>query len=165
MYEANNKFYISDEYFERGKNNFANKEYTRIYIDTTRFLYENTTSRQHKQLSYVFQLIPLLHYETNVLCTNPSEVNRIKLDKLGLKSICEFLQLSTEKKSMSKFENDLYKLKVNINGKEYYVLKRIIVKGGNGKFDYFVINPAVIWKGRDISSAKDYLDKMIFQNK
>ena len=164
IYEADKKFYINPSFFEKGKNKFQNKEYTRIYIDTTRFLYENTTSRQHKQLSYAFQLIPLVHYETNTICYNPSEVDKMKLEYMGLKSICEFLQISTEKKSMNKFENDLYKLQVKVGDTMYYMFKRVIVKGGNGKFDYFVINPAVIWKGRDVSSAKDYLEKMIFKN-
>lgn len=164
IYEADKKFYINTDFFEKGKSNFQNKEYTRIYIDTTRFLYENTTSRQHKQLSYAFQLIPLLHYETNTICYNPSEVDRMKLEYMGLKNICEFLQISTEKKSMNKFENDLYKLQVKVGNNMYYMFRRVIVKGANGKFDYFVMNPAVIWKGRDVSSAKDYLEKMIFKN-
>lgn len=69
------KFYLNTDYFNKGVCNFNNKEYTRIYINTTRELYENCSVRNHKRLSYIFQLIPKLHYETNILLHNPNVVD------------------------------------------------------------------------------------------
>lgn len=163
IYEDDKKFYISTDYFSKGECNFNNKEYTRIFVDTTKILYENCTSRQHKQLSYVFQLIPFLHFETNILCANPKEIDLYKLEKLSLKNICEMLGVSTEKKSMNKFENDLYKLQVNIDGSKHYLFKRVIVKGGNGVNDYFIVNPKVTWSGRDIEKVKETIQVCFFK--
>lgn len=163
LYESDKKFYISNEYFSKGECKFNKKEYTRIYIDTTRFLYENCTSRQHKQLSYAFQLIPLAQFETNILCSNPSELDLHKLEKLGLKDICKFLGLSTEKAPMNKFEKDLYKLQIEVDGQKHYMFKRVIVKGGDGTKDYFVINPQISWGGRDIEKVKETIQICFFK--
>lgn len=163
IYEVDKKFYISPEYFSKGDCNFNNKEYTRIYIKTTRLLYEGCTNRQHKQLSYALQLIPFIHYETNILCNNPKVLDYYELEKLGLKEVCEKLGVSTEKAPMSKFENDLLKLQITLDGQTCYLFKRVIVKGGNGKFDYFVINPTVVWSGRDVEKVKETIQVCFFE--
>lgn len=165
LFEVAKKFYISNDYFNKGdikKSQFKKKEYTRIFIDTTRLLYEGCNNRQHKQLSYAFQLVPFVHYETNILCTNPSAINYYDLDKMGLIKVCEILGLSTEKAPMSKFENDLLKLQIKYEGNTHYLFKRVIVKGGNGKFDYFVINPQVVWGGKDIEKVKETIQLCFF---
>ena len=95
IFEVGEKFYINPKYFNKGKNFYKNKEYVRIMINTTRYLYEHTTIRQHKTLSYVFQLIPYANWELNILCKNPLEVDFTRLNKLSLKDICELLGLST----------------------------------------------------------------------
>lgn len=164
IYELNNKFYISNEYFSKGKCDFNNKEYTRIFINTTRFLYENVSIRQHKQLSYVFQLIPMIHYETNTIAFNPDEIDNNKILKMGLKDICEFLGVYTDNSTMYKLENELYKLKVDVYGVKYYFFKRVILKDGDGTKDYFIVNPQVIWGGKDTDAAKDIINNLIFNS-
>lgn len=164
LYEANDKFYITTKYFSKGKSNFDKRKYTRIFINTTRELYKGCSTRQHTKLSYVFQLIPFLNYETNILCSNPNETNKNKLDKLGLIDICKSLGLSTDKKSMSKFEHDLYKISINIDGNNYYMFTRVITKGEYCS-NYFVINPNIIWNGSNIDETKDTIKWLYFNKK
>ena len=64
LYEVEDKFYLTDEYFSKGKCNFNKGEYARIFIKTTQMLYENCSPRQHKQLAYVYQLLPFLNFDT-----------------------------------------------------------------------------------------------------
>ena len=120
------------------------------------------STRQHKKLSYVFQLIPFLNYETNILCSNPTERDRSKLNKLSLQDTCELLGIQTESKSMHRFEHDLYKIYFTINNEKCYVFSRVIVKGGNGINDYFVINPSVIWQGSNVDKAKETIEWLYF---
>ena len=162
IWSVNNKFYISNEYFCKGKSSFDKRKYTRIFINTTRELYKMCSTRQHKKLSYVFQLIPFLNYETNILCSNPTERDRSKLNKLSLQDICELLGIQTESKSMHRFEHDLYKIYFTINNEKCYVFSRVIVKGGNGINDYFVINPSVIWQGSNVDKAKETIEWLYF---
>ena len=48
LYEVEDKFYLTDEYFSKGKCNFNKGEYARIFIKTTQMLYENCSPRKHK---------------------------------------------------------------------------------------------------------------------
>lgn len=163
LFEAEGKFYISNDYFSKGDCGFKNKEYTRIFINTTRLLYENCNNRQHKQLSYAFQLVPYIHFETNILTSNPDAKEFSELQRIGLKDICNILELSTDKKAMSRLENDLLKLQITYNQEQFHLFKRVIVKGGNGKFDYFVINPQIVWSGRDTEKIKETIQLCFFQ--
>lgn len=164
LFEANDKFYITTKYFSKGKSNFDKKKYTRIFINTTRELYKGCSTRQHTKLSYVFQLIPFLNYETNILCSNPNEVNKDELNRLGLNDICELLGLSTHKNAMSKFENDLYKISININGDNYHMFTRVITKGEYHN-DYFLINPNIIWNGSNVDNTKETIKWLYFNKK
>lgn len=156
------KYYVSSDYFTKGKNKIEG-DYTRIFINTTKLLFENCKTSQHKQLSYVYQLIPFMNHELNVVCDNPKETDFTKLNKLGLKDICKLLQISTDKKSMNRFENDLLKFKIEVNDKTYFIFKRVIVKGGNGKYDYFVINPKIAWSGNNVEIISDTIKSLFFK--
>lgn len=163
LYESNKKFYISSDYFNKGKVQFKERDYTRIYIDTTRFLYENSSSRQHKQLSYIFQLIPYVNFETNILCTNPSESDFYKLDKLNLVQICEILGVSSSnRQSMNKLKNELLKFKVNVNDNTYAFLTYAKIQNAYGIKDYFIINPQIVWQGKNVDLVKDTIQMCFF---
>lgn len=164
LFEANDKYYITTKYFSKGKSNFDKRKYTRVFIKTTRDLYKGCSTRQHSKLSYVFQLIPFLNYETNVLCSNPNEINRDDLNILTLSDICKLLGLSTDAKSMNRFEHDLYKIYITIDGVKYYMFTRVITKGEYHN-DYFVINPNIIWNGSNIDNTKETIKWMYFKKK
>ena len=163
MFEVDNKFYISNEYFCRGNckdnNKFNKNDYTRIFIDTTRFLYNSCSARQHKQLSYIYQLVPFMNHELNILCSNPHELYFDKLEKLSLKQICELLKVSTDSRSMRKLREELLKFTVTIDNKQYRFLSWVKV---NNTYDYFVINPALIWSGSNLDIVKDTIQVCFF---
>lgn len=165
LYEANGKFYITNKYFSKGKSSFDKKNYTRVYISTTRKLYKSCSSRMHKKLSYVYQLTPFINYQTNVLCSNPDEHDTDKLNKLGLKDICEILELSDNPKAIFKFEQDLYKITFIVNDKKHYMFSRVIVKGGNGHNDYFVVNPMILYCGSNLGKIKETISWLYFKEK
>ncbi|MGL5713508.1 MAG: hypothetical protein ACRCX2_10855 [Paraclostridium sp.] len=164
LFEANEKYYLSSEYFNKGKVDFKNKEYTRVFIYPTRYLYESCKPIKHKQLSYIFQLVPFMNYETNIICSNPGETDFYKLEKLNLIQICKLLGVSTEnKQTMYKLKNDLLKFYIEINGNKYYFLSYINVQNGFGIKDYFAINPNVIWGGNNTSEIKELIKLMFFK--
>lgn len=154
FFEENKKFYLNPKYVNKGRNNFKNKEYIRMFIDTTRELYENCTPRQHRQLSYVYQLLPFLHYESNILCKNPQEKEIELLDKLHFTDISRMLGLSDDSKSISNLKKDLRRFYVTLSDKKYYFLCDITIGYGDKKENYYVVNPYVVWKGTNIENAK-----------
>lgn len=162
IFKVDEKYYITNEYFSKGEVD-ANGDYTRIFINTTRMLFENCTARQHKHLSYLYQLIPFMNYNLNVLCKNSKETDISKLEKLSLKEICKILNISTDCKSTNRFENNLLKLYIIIDEKKQYVFKRVIVKGYNCKNDYFVINPNISWSGNNFEEINNTTNSLFFK--
>lgn len=157
LFEANNKIYLNPIYVNKGDSKFKDKEYTRMFIDTTRDLYERCKPRQHKHLSYVYQLLPFLHYETNILCKNPEEIDINKLDKLHFTDICRMLNLSNDKKTMDKLKRDLFKFYITRDGEKYYFLSYVTIRQEIGTRSYYVVNPYVVWKGKNLQVAKDII--------
>ncbi len=77
---------ISKNYFNKGELDKEIKtyyNYTRLYIKTIKYLYDNVPKRSQGQLGNYFKLIPYIHRQQNVLCWNPDsikeEINLIKL--------------------------------------------------------------------------------------
>lgn len=64
--------------------------YQKVYIDGVRKLYESTDKNNHRQLGYLFKLLPFINIEYNLLCYNPLET---ELDKVELVSLADFCSL------------------------------------------------------------------------
>ena len=165
LFENKKKFYVNPEYFTKGDVYFNSSDYTRLYINTVRDLFERTTPRQHKQLSYIFQLIPKLHYETNILCHNPHETNLSQVKKMNLKDIAGWLNVNTDdNKNTTRLKKDLLKYYLMRNGEKHYALKYVIVQSSTGIIDYFVVNPEIIWAGNNIEQVKEIVQLQFFQD-
>lgn len=172
LFEIDNNFYISNKYFEKGTINNKDideiklsNEYTRIFIDTTRNLYEGSTTRQHKHLGYVFQLIPFLNYSRNILTYNTEETNFYNMNFLGLKDVCKLLGVSSDEGNDKKLEKQLLKLKVKIENKEYYLFKHVVSYGESDitTYDYFVMNPRITWRGKELDDFNKSIEGLAFR--
>lgn len=172
LFEVDNNFYISSKYFERGKINNKeidekklNNDYTRIFINTTRSLYEGSTSRQHKHLGYVFKLIPFLNYSRNILTFNPEETDFYNMEFIGLKEICKLLGINGDEGNDKKFEKQLLKLKVEIENKEYYLFKHVVSYGESDitTYDYFTMNPRITWRGKNLDEFNQAIEVLSFR--
>lgn len=161
IYHVNKKYYLSTEYFSKGECHFNKNEYARIFIDTTRLLYQNSKPTQHRQLAYIYQLIPYLHYDSNVLCKNPEETNIKLLQRLTLKEICKILGLGSSSKSLDNLKKKLLSFHIEKDGAEYYLFTRIKLEKHTGQTDFFVVNPNVIWKGSDLDLKKEIISKLL----
>lgn len=160
--EASNQFFINEKYFSKGKRR-DDDNYTRVFIKTTRFIYENCSTRQHKTLSYIYQLIPYMNYELNILCKNPLEKDFDRIKKLTCKEICKLLSISTNNKTMFSFRESLKNFYINVNGKKYYLISYVKVTNSYGIKDYFVINPLCFWRGNNLTESKKVLSSLFFE--
>lgn len=160
LFEVDGKFYLSNKYFTKGKSNFRTKEYTRIFIKPVQYLYEHTTPRQHGALSYVYQLIPYMNYETNIICSNPLETDFCKLNKMSLKEVCSMLGLKADRKAVYRLKETLSKFYIKVDNQKYYVFAYAVI---NGSVDYYVVNPLVIWGGSNTDNLKEVIKLCFFK--
>ena len=170
LFENNNKFYISDVYFQKGKidnmegnTSYRAGYYTRVYINTVRALYNSCDVREHKTLSYIFRLIPYVHCKNNALVADAND--SVVKGKLEATDVMQILGLSTNKRAKNKMLDKLSDFYITVNGKKYYVMNWIKVKqhteeGKKVWIDYLCISPMLISKCNDYEVIQEVNDKL-----
>ena len=62
--------------------------YQKIYSKAFRELYQRSSPNMHKRMGYIFQLIPYINIEHNVLCYNPDEQNFCDIEFMSTQDFC-----------------------------------------------------------------------------
>ena len=149
--------YLSSEYFKRGKAPYK-CQFSRVYINTVRELYEQIKPRQHKTLSHLFKLLPYCDYEYNVITSCPDTDDAMS-NRLTREDVAELLGVDFN--NFKKMEQALENLKVSIHGETYYVMGSITVKCGGQKKCFYVINPLIFNKGNDFDKLHHVWTQML----
>jgi hypothetical protein len=105
-----------------------------------RYLYENTTTKSHRYLAYLYRLIPYINASYNVFCSNPEETDRSKIKWLTAREMCTILGL--DESNETRVVNTLFKLSfIDKNGDSRSVIKMLQdVKNGETR-RFIAINP------------------------
>ncbi len=93
------QLHLSHDFFHRGKlMENTDKQYQQFYIDAVRELYLKTPARQHKHLGYIFQMLPFINVEYNVLCHNPDEKDMTKIQFMTPEQFCDAIGYDKDQK-------------------------------------------------------------------
>lgn len=140
MKEEENRLVITKDIARKVIGKSKGIDFIRIFNNGIEQIYNNCTSRQHKQLGILIQLLPYVNYHWNMLCHNPEESDPFKIKRLTISEIGKILDYSKEKD----LEKELLKYKVNgtpiiaifktATGRTIYVNPRIFFKGGQNQF-------------------------------
>lgn len=159
VYEVEDKIYLNPEYFIKGEvPKESSKEYSRIYIDTIKTLYNCSKPKNHRSLGYIMKLLPKMNYKTNFIVHNPNEDEISKLVPYSLEEICSELHLSTHKKCMREFYKNLNEATITVEDKTYKVFTKIQT---DNKYDFYIINPLVTYKGKYMSDVYQMLESIL----
>ena len=118
---------VCDKHFKRGKllkNDKKGMAAIKIYSHCVQYLYENVDVRSHKYLAYLYRLIPFINLKYNVLCLNPLETDKSKIQWLTAKEMCGLLGL--QEQNEKRLIDTLFKLMfVDKNGDRLSVITMI----------------------------------------
>lgn len=81
------EFYLNTSIFKKGKLTFnyeGNLSAVKMYINSIREIYETADVESHQSLYYFYNLIPYINREWNIVCTNPFETDKSKIDFITL---------------------------------------------------------------------------------
>ena len=124
--------------------NFNIKDTTRVFNEGLREIYSKATPKEHKRLFLLFELLPYVNINHNVLCTvettNKKEIEEIRALKFS--NLADTLGY----KNKARFKKDL--LNIKVGGRPVISL----VENCNGKFLY--INPKVYYRGSNIEDLR-----------
>jgi len=63
-------------------------EYQQIFVSTLRELYWQIEPKKHRYLGYMLMILNKVSWEYNILCKNPDETDRSKIETMDLDDFC-----------------------------------------------------------------------------
>lgn len=143
LIEKENKLFIKEDLFSRGKlSGLIKKEndYTRIYTESIKYIYENVSSKNHAMLGTFFKIIPFVHRTTNTICLNPES----PISEIIPMTVSDLSKIVDYRKGIHDFIREL--LKIRINGDESLIgFWRTTEDEGLSNMK---INPKIIYGGK-----------------
>ena len=141
LYESDSMVYINQEIFFNGKID-TDKNYTRLFCEYVRLLYEGCSSaNDHKQLSYIFKMIPFVNRRTNIVCKNQTDQNESNIIPMRIAEFCDVIGYN--KTHARRLVRDL--LKIRINGE---LAVGFFVSDLDEKTWMLVLNPKLCFGGK-----------------
>lgn len=120
--------------------------YRKVYVDKVRELYKGTPTTKHKELGYIFSLLPYINMEYNVLCRNIFEKDISEIEPLTLREFCQEIGHSFD--SVQRLLNTYANIKVLVNGLEEPFCA-FVYDGANIGDAQIYVNPHVLYNGSD----------------
>ena len=153
--EVNKRFFLSKEYFTRGKVDkkiLKTHEYTRIYRRPTQLLFENSNATEHKTIGDVLSLLPYLNYDYNHLENSDGSY-------MTVSDICNMLGYKSDNKNISRQFKKFRDLKFTYCGAQHFVMSKAVL---NDTEERIYINPILTYKGNDTLEIKEVIKKLMF---
>lgn len=92
--KGNNGLYLNGNLFFKGKT--EDKERTKLFRVTIQQLYKRLPQKNHELFGYVIQLVPWINFEWNIICENPEETNKDRIEPMSFRDICKKLGYDPE---------------------------------------------------------------------
>ena len=135
--------------FKKLKKDDKDLTYTRLFSKNIQSLYEGTEPKARKQLANLFKILPYINFKHNILCANPTETDKNKLELLNWSDVARICNVD-ENKNLTRFKNELWKLKIY----GYNTIGQF----SSGNSYYICVNPKLYYSGDNIEDV-DFLYK------
>lgn len=140
--KENSSYKMNSIYCLKGNVKSSKNEYIRVFIDNMRRLYLGTNTRSHKQLYYLFKLLPYVNLQFNILTIETDKENQKDITPLNMNDICGILGVNV--KDQKKMYNTLRSFTID---DEYVLCKHVI-----NNMDSYSINPKLYYMGTQIEN-------------
>lgn len=122
--------------------------FIRLYCDGIQKLYKSATTRSHKTLSYIFQMIPYINRKYNILCWNPLETDINKVQAIRLGEYCDLIGYNPT--NVTRLFNILFEPTFVLpDGSTKCAVRYVADKSTQKKTYKIFINPRVYYAGDD----------------
>ena len=105
------KIFFSKAHFYRGEMQSVKHDHTRLFTETTQALYSGLKPSAHMWLSIIFQMLPYVNRQTNILSTIPEEQDIMRVERITIQEICALVGYDV--KHAARLRKELLKLRVN----------------------------------------------------
>jgi hypothetical protein len=145
---GNGNYCINTDMIFRGKLSISQKKknYTRMFMEGIKKLYRECSPKQHKQLYYLFMILPNINLRFNCVCTYDTVDKEIEseIETLNMKEMCELIGYNPA--NSAKITNELFELRIDE--------KEVMLEVRRHKKKFIKINPLIYYKGTDIKDLQ-----------
>lgn len=141
--------YLIGNLFFKGKS--ENKERTKLFRVTIQQLYKKLPQKNHEHFGYVIQLVPWINFEWNIVCENPEETNKGRIEPMSFRDICK--KLGYDPKHPGRLKKALTS---PIFVWEHYkqpLCGFFSMSAQDGKQSMMVVNPHILFAGKHIENV------------
>lgn len=135
---------MHDSFARRGKITYGGR-YQQIYNSAVQALYKSTGSMRHKYLGYVFQMLPFVNVEYNILCKNPMETNLDCIEQLSIDEFC--IEIGYSPANRARLMKAYSSITFPVNGKQEQFCV-FITKSADIGSTKIIINPHILYHGK-----------------
>lgn len=119
----------------------------KIYINSVRSLYNQTDIRKHRQLGYIFKLLPHISLEFNIFCKDVFEQELDNIETLTITDLCNLVHYDVTQST--RLIRELQSIKFIHNGNKEYLLSFVDNGTDNPNSKKIFVNPHIIFNGTD----------------
>ncbi len=120
--------------------------YQKIYIEAVQRLYKAVPIKNHRQLGYLFKLLPHINIEYNLICRNPDETELEKVELISLAEFCNMVGFDVAHigKLLRIYSNLLF----DVDGQmeRFCAIAYDGIQKSNAKI---IVNPHILYSGSD----------------
>ena len=144
--------YMDHSVFRKGTlGKVKESSFSKVYTHMIRTLYNMVPAAAHRDLGYVFQLLPFISWEYNILCRNPEEKNLEDVVPLSAEELC--CELGYDYNHFSRLRERFRRLVVSVDDRLEAVVN--FVSNGPLLADMKVfVNPRVIYNGTNPEAVR-----------
>lgn len=118
--------------------------YQKIFNNGVRKLYKAANGKYHKQMGYLFELLPFISVEYNVLCKNPYVKDIDAVELLSISEFCNLIGYGVE--NIDKLKRIYSNIRFPV-GDHYELFCKMIYDGIHSKDAVVCINPNILYSG------------------
>lgn len=120
--------------------------FQKVYIEAIRNLYRATPVSNHKQLGYIFLMLPYINIQYNVLCKNPYETDILHVEPLTIREFCELIGHSYS--TVARLREAYSRIRFTVKGQQE-LFCAFVSDGSNLDDARIFVNPHVFYSGTD----------------
>ena len=146
---------LNKKYFHKGAmsiDNPVDKRFIRVYINALRTVYESSKIADHVYLGYIFDMIPYINIQWNILCHNPLEPDRDKVIPMTFGEFCD--EIGYDRSHLNRLLAVYRRIKFYWRDKEQLFAAFIYEK--NKEDMRIVINPNIFYAGSNFDKVEGF---------
>lgn len=150
-----NRLMVNSKYYTRGSLSSADKRNSaRSFDNGIRELYLNSKPSEHKTLGLIIPLLDYVNVHLNVICKNVNEKEPRYMNPLNMEEICDIV--GYDYGHSTKLRKTLKN--ATVSGKP--MIAYISHQGA----DFFIVNPAIFYKGKKLDELRTIVDLFEIDN-